>query len=126
MVGPQQDQLDQVRNDFNPSMAQHLPNIHCQGVSFGPGVVRPSPLPASIPSNAPTEQEILERMMNANNPRPKIPLLPPALLNILAAHHIDAEVMARPEAKQIMVGLQTGNITIENILQQLGNPALQV
>ena len=110
-------------------------NILCQAVPFGPGVVRPSPLPASIPTNAPTEQEILEHMMSGglpgvmpgmNMPRPEIPSLPPALANYLASHPLNTELLARPEAKQLLVGLNSGNITVENILQQLSNPALQV
>jgi len=105
-----------------------------QAVPFGPGVVRPNPLPASIPTNAPTEQEILEHMMSGGVPglgipRPKAPshpALPPALANYLATHPLNAELLARPEAEQLLVGLNTGNITVENIVQQLSNPALQV
>jgi len=101
-----------------------------QAVPFGPGVVRPSPLPASLPTNAPTEQEILEHMMSGgvpglNMPRPKPPVLPPALANYLATHPLNTELLARPEAEQLLVGLNSGNISVENILQQLSNPALQ-
>merc|ERR1719187_2891097 len=103
-----------------------------QAVPFGPGVVRPSPLPANIPTNAPTEQEILEHMMSGGvpglgMPRPKAPpALPPALANYLNTHPLNTELLARPEAEQLLVGLNSGNITIENIMQQLSNPALQV
>jgi hypothetical protein len=102
-----------------------------QAVPFGPGVVRPSPLPANIPTNAPTEQEILEHMMSGGvpglgMPRPKAPpALPPALANYLNTHPLNTELLARPEAEQLLVGLNSGNITIENIMQQLSNPALQ-
>jgi len=111
MVGPQQEPREQA-------------------VPFGPGVVRPSPLPASLPTNAPTEQEILEHMMSGgmpglNMPRPKAPSLPPALANYLATHPLNTELLARPEAEQLLVGLNSGNISVENILQQLSNPALQ-
>merc|ERR1719239_177661 len=57
-----------------------------QGPPFGPGVLRPSPLPASLPSNAPTEQEILDQMAGGQGghprsakvtPPPGPPVLPP-------------------------------------------------
>jgi len=104
-----------------------------QAVPFGPGVVRPNPLPATIPTNAPTEQEILEHMMSGGvpglgMPRPKAhthPALPPALANYLSTHPLNAELLARPEAEQLLMGLNSGNITVENIVQQLSNPALQ-
>jgi len=58
-------------------------------------------------------------------PRPKAPSLPPALANYLATHPLNTELLARPEAEQLLVGLNSGNISVENILQQLSNPALQ-
>merc|ERR1719500_2390974 len=59
-------------------------------------------------------------------PRPKAPpALPPALANYLNTHPLNTELLARPEAEQLLVGLNSGNITIENIMQQLSNPALQ-
>jgi hypothetical protein len=61
-----------------------------------------------------------------NMPRPKAPLLPPALANYLATHPLDTELLARPEVEQLLVGLNSGNISVENILQQLSNPVLQV
>jgi len=113
------------------AMVGHQPDTRDQAVPFGPGVVRPSPLPASIPTNAPTEQEILEHMMTGAMPgipvpRPKAPSLPPALASYLASHPLNTELLARPEAEQLLVGLNSGNISVENILQQLSNPALQL
>lgn len=57
---------------------------------------------------------------------PTHPALPPALANYLASHPLNAELLARPEAEQLLMGLNSGNITVENIVQQLSNPALQV
>ena len=65
-------------------------------------------------------------MPGLSMPQPKPPSLPPALANYLATHPLNTELLARPEAEQLIMGLNTGNITIENILQQLSNPALQV
>jgi len=130
----QQDSLSAFKKLVAQVGPQHQQDSRDQAVPFGPGVVRPSPLPASIPTNAPTEQEILEHMMSGglpgvmpgmNMPRPEIPSLPPALANYLASHPLNTELLARPEAKQLLVGLNSGNITVENILQQLSNPALQ-
>lgn len=116
--------------------------VFLQGVPFGPGVVRPSPLPppGSLPSNAPTEQEILDQMMSgggqAGQPRSKVtpppqpPMpgahLPPPIASFLAAHPLNLELVSRPEAKQLLVGLETGNITIDHLVAQVSNPALQV
>merc|ERR1719466_13325 len=58
-------------------------------------------------------------------PRPKAPSLPPALASYLASHPLNTELLARPEAEQLLVGLNSGNISVENIVQQLSNPALQ-
>jgi len=130
----QQDSLSAFKKLVAQVGPQHQPEPRDESVPFGPGVVRPSPLPASIPTNAPTEQEILEHMMSGgmpgmpgmNMPRPEVPSLPPALANYLASHPLNTELLARPEAKQLLVGLNSGNITVENILQQLSNPALQL
>ena len=76
--------------------------------TFGSGLVRPSPLPASLPTNAPTEQEILEHMsgglsgLNIS--------LPPALVNYLATHPLNKELL-------LLVGLNYWDISVENILQ---------
>ena len=43
----------------------------------GPGLIKPSPLPAVLPANAPTEQEILEGMMD---PQRKMARAPPSPL----------------------------------------------
>lgn len=34
-----------------------------------PGIVRPSPISASLPQNAPTEQEVLDHMMSGHMQR---------------------------------------------------------
>lgn len=125
---PQQDNLSAFKKLV--AMVGPQPESRDQAVPFGPNVVRPSPLPASLPSNAPTERDILEHMMTGgmpglSMPQPKPPSLPPALANYLATHPLNTELLARPEAEQLIMGLNTGNITIENILQQLSNPALQ-
>jgi len=106
-----------------------------QNVPFGSSVIRPSPLPASLPQNALTEQDILEQMISTSSHAPSpmlrtgggppLPPLPPAVMQFLAAHPVNTELLNRPEAEQLMLGLNSGNITLENILQQLSNPALQ-
>lgn len=105
-----------------------------QAVPFGPGVVRPSPIAATLPQNTPTEQDILEQMMagvghgqRAPPPKPshKLPSIPPALASYLASHPLNTELLARPEAEQLILGLNSGTISVDNILQQLGNPGLQ-
>jgi len=112
---------------------------HNQGMPFGPSIVRPSPIPApvSLPSNAPTEQEILDQMMSGGAPRAKLPpaplpapspgfpQIPPGIANFLASHPLNLELVSRPEGKQLLLGLETGNITIENLVQQVTNPTLQ-
>merc|ERR1719209_2614597 len=117
-----------------------------QAVPFGPGVVRPSPITASLPSNAPTEQEILEHMMASGQhqqhgnilgnqmqravPPPKKPAppkssaLPPPLVEYLASVPLNTELLARPEADQLMHGLNSGNITVEHLVHQLNNPGV--
>merc|ERR1719189_887971 len=111
-----------------------------QAVPFGPGVVRPSPISASLPSNAPTEQEILEHMMASGQhqqhqmqravPPPKKPTLPkssalpPPLVEYLASVPLNTELLARPEADQLMHGLNSGNITVEHLVHQLNNPGV--
>ena len=96
--------------------------------------MRPSPLPApvSIPSNAPTEQEILDQMIHQQQPGPPRPpkhgggQLPPGIANFLAGHPLNLELVSRPEGKQLLVGLESGNITVDHLVQQVNNPALQV
>merc|ERR1719180_694773 len=111
-----------------------------QAVPFGPGVVRPSPISASLPSNAPTEQEILEHVMASGQhqqqqmqrvvPPPKKPTLPkssalpPPLVEYLASVPLNTELLARPEADQLMHGLNSGNITMEHLVHQLNNPGV--
>jgi translation initiation factor 4E transporter len=101
-------------------------------VPFGPGVVRPAPISASLPQNAPTEQEILEHMMAGGQPprqpeplAPKLPALPPALAQYLASCPLNTDLLARPEAEQLILGINSGNITLDNLLHQLSNPGLQ-
>ena len=98
-------------------------------------MVRPSPLPASIPTNAPTEQEILEQMSGAQGagrpakvtpPPPHHAPLPPGIASFLAGHPLNLELVSRPEGKQLLLGLETGSITVEHLVQQVSNPALQV
>jgi len=105
-----------------------------QGPPFGPGVLRPSPLPASLPSNAPTEQEILDQMAGGQGghprsakmtPPPGPPGLPPGIASFLAGHPLNLELVSRPEGKQLLMGLESGNITVEHLVQQVSNPALQ-
>lgn len=104
-----------------------------QTVPFGPGVVRPSPIAATLPQNAPTEQEILEQMLAGGShgqrapPKPshKLPNIPPTFASYLATHPLNTELLARPEAEQLILGLNSGTISVDNILQQLGNQGLQ-
>jgi len=120
------------------AMVGQNPEHHNQGLPFGPSVVRPSPIPApvSLPSNAPTEQEILDQMMTSAPraklppapmpaPAPGFPQIPPGIANFLASHPLNLELVSRPEGKQLLLGLETGNITIENLVQQVTNPTLQ-
>jgi len=104
-----------------------------QAVPFGPGqpgLVRPSPISAALPQNAPTEQEVLEHMMGGHLQRapkkaaPKPPALPPVLAEYLSNTPLNTEVLALPEAEQVIRGLNSGNITVEQLVQQLANPAL--
>ena len=98
-------------------------------------MLRPSPLPASLPSNAPTEQEILDQMAGGQgghprsakvSPPPGPPVLPPGIASFLAGHPLNLELVSRPEGKQLLMGLESGNITVEHLVQQVSNPALQV
>ena len=52
--------------------------------------------------------------------------VPPAVLSFLAGHPLNMELISRPEGKQLLTGLESGNITIDHLVQQLKNPALQV
>ena len=52
--------------------------------------------------------------------------LPPAIISFLAGHPLNMELITRPEGKQLLMGLESGNINIEHLVQQLNNPALQV
>jgi len=105
------------------------------GVPFSGPVVRPNPIAASVPSNAPTEQEILDHMMQGGMQGPQLrappkvvggglPPLPPALAAYLATHTINTELLARPEAEQVVRGLNAGTISLDAVLQQLSNPSL--
>ena len=107
------------------------------------GLIRPSPIPA----NAPTEQEILAGLIG---PRPSAP--PNAALNsnrgminrqqpppqqqplnqlLTAIYHapFNPDVLQRPEALALQAALQSGQVTLEILLQQFANgnmPPLQV
>ena len=52
--------------------------------------------------------------------------LPPAVISFLAGHPLNMELISRPEGKQLLMGLESGNINIDHLVQQLNNPALQV
>ena len=52
--------------------------------------------------------------------------LPPAVMSFLAGHPLNMELISRPEGKQLLMGLESGNINIDHLVQQLNNPALQV
>ena len=92
-------------------------------------------MPANLPSGALTEQEILEQMAGPRPQQPPPPPqppkssphhLPPAVISFLAGHPLNMELISRPEGKQLLVGLESGNINIDHLVQQLNNPALQV
>ena len=59
-------------------------------------------------------------------PPPPGPGLPPGIANFLAGHPLNLELVSRPEGKQLLMGLEAGNITVEHLVQQVSNPALQV
>ena len=99
--------------------------------------MRPNPVPGNLPSGAMTEQEILEQMTGPRQPQPPPPPpphqhkssphhLPPAVMSFLAGHPLNMELISRPEGKQLLMGLESGNINIDHLVQQLNNPALQV
>ena len=52
--------------------------------------------------------------------------LPPGLVNFLGGHPLNLELVSRPEGKQLLVGLETGSISVDHLVQQVSNPALQV
>ena len=100
-------------------------------------------MPGNLPSGAMTEQEILEQMSGGprqqqqQQPPPPPPPqqhkshhsphhLPPAVVSFLAGHPLNMELISRPEGKQLLMGLESGNINIDHLVQQLNNPALQV
>ena len=92
-------------------------------------------MPANLPSGALTEQEILEQMAGPRPQQPPPPPqppkssphhLPPAVISFLAGHPLNMELISRPEGKQLLMGLESGNINIDHLVQQLNNPALQV
>ena len=82
-------------------------------------------LPTPLPTNAPTEH-MSGGLSGLKMPRPKAPSLPPALAIYLATHPLNTELLARPEVEQLLVALHSGNISVENILQQLSNTVCQV
>ena len=58
--------------------------------------------------------------------KPEAHVLSPNLANYLAALPLNMDLLASPEAEELLVGLNSGNNSVENILQRLTNPALQV
>merc|ERR1719454_1599243 len=55
---------------------------------------------------------------------PKSSGLPPPLVEYLASVPLNTELLARPEADQLMHGLNSGNITVEHLVHQLNNPGV--
>ena len=51
-----------------------------------------------------------------------VPQIPPPLANFLAGHPLNLELVSKPEGKQILLGLDSGNISIEQLVGQLSNP----
>ena len=47
-------------------------------------------------------------------------------MNFLGGHPLNLELVSRPEGKQLLVGLETGSISVDHLVQQVSNPALQV
>lgn len=119
------------------AMVGQTPDNMSQGLPpLGPGVVRPNPLPGNLPSGALTEQEILEQMSAPRHQPPVQALhqkqvksnphqIPPAVLSFIANHPLNMELISRPEGKQLLMGLESGNINVDHLVQQLNNPALQ-
>merc|ERR550519_2244080 len=107
--------------------------VHPGGFPSVPGLVKPAPLPAVIPPNAPTEQEILEGLMggrkaNGHRAPPRPPqqsMISPQLSQYLTRMPLNRELLSRPEADHLMMGLNNGTITVDNLVQQLNNTALQ-
>lgn len=107
--------------------------VHPGGFPHVPGLVKPAPLPAVIPPNAPTEQEILEGLMggrkaNGHRAPPRPPqqnMISPQLSQYLGRMPLNRELLSRPEADHLMMGLHNGTITVDNLVQQLNNTALQ-
>ena len=65
-------------------------------------------------------------MPGLNMPSPKDPSLPPALANYLGPNPHYTELLARQEDYQLLAGLNSGNISLENTMKQLTNPELQL
>jgi len=100
--------------------------------AYMPGLVRPTPIP-SLPPNMLTEQEILEgramhhqqQQQHQQQHRPNRQPLPPPLMQFLDHYQLNPDVLKRPEAEHLLTCLNNGTYPLENILQQLSNPALQ-
>merc|ERR1719278_462704 len=56
--------------------------------------------------------------------KPKSSGLPPPLVEYLASVPLNTELLARPEADQLMHGVNSGNITVEHLVHQLNNPGV--
>jgi len=87
-------------------------------------------LPPSVRASAGgmTEQDILEqqqRMHPAVMAAARIhQAIPPQLLLFLDQYPLNPEILKRPEAETLMMGLNTGTVPLETLVHQLSNPNL--
>lgn len=80
-----------------------------------------------------TEQDLLEGRVKGQHPPPpqqrarfSHPAIPAPLVRFLDQYPWNPEVLKRSEAEHLILGLNSGSFSLENIVQQLSNPALQV
>jgi len=92
-----------------------------------PGVVRPTPM-GGLPLNAPTEQEILEGRGGGAAPppprMPRLPVIPPQLLQFLEHYPLNPEVLKRQETEHLINSINAGTFPLEQLVAQLSNPKL--
>ena len=126
MVGPQSEPREQVCI-FNMRIFYFLILFLSQAAPYGHDVVLPSPLPAFLPANTPMKEILVPGGTKGTRmSKPEAHVLSPNLANYLAALPLNMDLLASPEAEELLVGLNSGNNSLENILQRLTNPALQV
>jgi len=90
---------------------------------YMPGLVRPTPI-SSLPPNVTTEQEILEGRAMAAQRMHIHQGMPLQLIQYLEHYQLNPEVLKRPETENLLRCVHTGTYPVENLVEQLSNPAL--